>query len=263
MKHAIRNGVLISEEEATLPVTLRSMQYAYSVYEALKLKNGEFVHLKEHLYRLRESAKGIKITLKYSDDEISSWLYSLKEADGLFNETFRILLVGNENILFITHDATKSYPESYYLEGVDCTLYYGERFLPNYKTSNLLLSYLALEDANEKGAFEALLVNRHDYVTEGTRSNFYALKGNKLYTAADKDVLLGVTRIGVMEAAKEMGVEVVYEPVYVKDIYSYDSLFISSTSMKAMPVRSIDGKSVSRSMNTMVLRFSDYVGEWE
>ena len=66
-----------------------------------------------------------------------------------------------------------------------------------------------------------------------------------------------------MEAAKEMGIQVVYEPIYVKDVYSFDSLFISSTSMKAMSVRSINGKSVSRSMNTMVLRFSDYVGQWE
>ena len=60
-----------------------------------------------------------------------------------------------------------------------------------------------------------------------------------------------------------MNVEVVYEPVYVKDVYDYDSLFISSTSMKAMPIRSINGVSVSRRMNTMVLRFSDYVGKWE
>lgn len=263
MKHAIRDGVLIAEEEASLPVTLPSMQYAYSVYEALKLKNGEFVHLDEHLYRLRESARGIRIDLRYTDMEISSWLDLLKEADSLVNETFRILLVGNENILFITHDKTRSYPDSYYMEGVDCTLYEGERFLPNYKTSNLLLSYLALEDAEEKGAFEALLVNRHGYITEGTRSNFYALKGNRLYTAPDRDVLLGVTRIGVMEAARVMNVEVVYEPVYVKDVYDYDSLFISSTSMKAMPIRSINGVSVSRRMNTMVLRFSDYVGRWE
>ena len=83
MKHAIRDGVLIAEEEASLPVTLRSMQYAYSVYEALKLKNGEFVHLDEHLYRLRESARGIRIDLRYTDMEISSWLDLLKEADSV------------------------------------------------------------------------------------------------------------------------------------------------------------------------------------
>ena len=71
MRHAIRCGCLIEEKDALLPVTDRSVQYAYSVYEALKLKNGEFVHLKEHLFRLRESAKGIKIDLKYSDEEIS------------------------------------------------------------------------------------------------------------------------------------------------------------------------------------------------
>ncbi len=263
MRSAIKNGILINEEDATLPVTSRSMQYAYSVYEALKLKNGEFVHLEEHYERLKESARGINIELKYSFDDIKRYLNMLKEKDGLYNETFRILLVGKENSLFITHNETKSYPDSYYSEGVDVTTYHGERFLPNYKTSNLLLSYLALEDAENKGAFEALLINRDGYVTEGTRSNFYALKGNKLYTAPDKDVLLGVTRIGVIEAAKSMNLEIAYDAIKAEDLFSFDSLFISSTSMKAMPIRSVDGMPVKRVMNTMVLRFSDYVGKWE
>ncbi len=263
MRHAIRNGELINEEDAALPLTLRAVQYAYSVYESLKLKDGKFVRLSEHLVRLRESAKGIGMSIRYTDGEISEYLEKLKEADKLTSETFRILLVGNENLLFITHEETRSYPESYYLEGIDCTLYPGERFLPNYKTSNLLLSYLALEDANRKGAFEALLVNTSGCVTEGTRSNFYALKGNKLYTAPDDAVLLGVTRIGVMEAAQSMGLDVVYEAIRKEDLFSYDSLFISSTSMKAMSVRSIDGRAVMRKQNTMVLRFSEYIGLWE
>lgn len=264
MRKAIRNGILINEDQAVLPVTLRSVQYAYSCYEALKLKNGEFVHLEEHLRRLDESLRGIGIRKSFTDDDIRSWLEMLEQADGLFNETFRILVVGEDpNIVFITHQETRIYPCEYYDEGVGCTTYYGERFLPNYKTSNLLLSYLALEDAEKKGCFESLFVNRHGYITEGTRSNFYALKGNVIYTAPDEDVLLGVTRIGVSECAGKLGLKVVHEPVYLKDIHSFDSLFISSTSMKAIPVKEIDGVPVARKGQDIVKELSVLVGEWE
>lgn len=264
MRKAIRNGILINEDQAVLPVTLRSVQYAYSCYEALKLKNGEFVHLEEHLRRLDESLRGIGIKKSFTDSEIRLWLGMLKDADGLFNETFRILVVGEDpNLVFITHQETRIYPPSYYDEGVGCTTYQGERFLPNYKTSNLLLSYLALEDAERKGCFEALFVNRHGYITEGTRSNFYALRGDVVYTAPDDDVLLGVTRIGVAECAVRLGLKIVYEPIYVKDMYSYDSLFISSTSMKAIPVREVDGRPVPRKAQDVIKELSLLVGEWE
>ena len=263
MRHAIRNGILIKEEEATLPVTLRSVQYAYSVYEALKLKNGEFVHLKEHLERLRESARGIKIELRYQDSEIELWLNMLKDADGLMNETFRLLLVGKENIFFITHSQTRSYPDSYYSEGIDCILYEGERFLPNYKTSNLLLSYLALDEAESKGSFEALLVNRHGYVTEGTRSNFYGISGSRLYTAPDDLVLSGITRISVIRAAEELGFEIVYTPPTATNLHMFDSLFISSTSMGALPVATVNGNPVKKDKWDSVHSICALERKWE
>ena len=263
MRSAIKNGILINEEDATLPVTSRSMQYAYSVYEALKLKNGEFVHLEEHYERLKESARGINIELKYSFDDIKRYLNMLKEKDGLYNETFRILLVGKENGLFITHNETKSYPDSYYSEGVDVTTYHGERFLPNYKTSNLLLSYLALEDAENKGAFEALLINRDGYVTEGTRSNFYGISGSRLYTAPDDLVLSGITRISVIRAAEELGFEIVYTPPTATNLHMFDSLFISSTSMGALPVATVNGNPVKKDKWDSVHSICALERKWE
>ena len=60
-----------------------------------------------------------------------------------------------------------------------------------------------------------------------------------------------------------MDLEIVYDAIKAEDLFSFDSLFISSTSMKALPIKSINGKSVKRVMNTMVLRFKDYVASWE
>ena len=49
MRKAIKNGVVIPESEAVIPVTDRGLQYSYSVYEYLRIKNGVFVHLDEHM----------------------------------------------------------------------------------------------------------------------------------------------------------------------------------------------------------------------
>lgn len=264
MRKAIRNGMLVDETEASLPVTDRAVQYSYSVYESLKMKNGEFVHLPEHMERLCESMEGVKMKSRYTPADIEKALRLLSSAEGLTDETFRVLVVGGDpGYFFITHAPTRVYPEEYYSEGIRVTTFEGERYLPNFKTSNLLVSYLALTNAEEKGCFEALLVNRKGYVTEGTRSNFYGIKGNVIYTADDDDVLHGVTRIGLVESAKKLGMDVVYEPIRPESFLEYDSLFITSTSMKAIPIREIDGRPVRKDAHGKVLALSRLIGEWE
>lgn len=264
MRKAIRNGIIINESEASLPLSLKSVQYSYSVYESVKLKNGQFVHLAEHLKRLRLSSIGVGMNLLYTDSEITSWLFELKAEESLFNETFRILVLGEDPAwVYITHRENFVYPESYYTEGVAVTTYRGERFLPQLKTSNLLLSYMALKDAEKKNAFEALLVDEKGFITEGTRSNFYAIKNNRVYTAADEKVLSGVTRTGVMKALSDMGIPLVFESVRLDDLSSYSSLFITATSMRAIPVKSVDGVKVRTEDIKTVQKLSELLGEWE
>lgn len=259
VKHAICNGKVIFEAEAVLPITAREVQCNFSVYEALRVLSGHAVHLDDHYKRLCSSARDIGLTLGVGLDELKDSLAALIEADSLTDATIRILAVGGKvNTLFITWNPLLTYPDSYYTEGVAVTTYSGERFLPTCKTSNLLLSYLALENAKSQGAFEALLVNRYHQVLEGTRSNFYALKGNVLQTAPDDQVLSGVTRISVEKAAEELGLTIVFSSPDVAELSSYDALFLSSTSMAAMPISSVDG--VSRHDDfSLVLKIKDYV----
>ena len=263
-KSAIKNGIVVKESEAVLPVTYREMQYSFSVYEALRVLGGHIVHLDDHLKRLAFSCAAINLTHPFSDKMIKDSLESLIEADGIGDVSVRILIVGGPDPkLFITYTELLSYPESYYSDGIDCTLYRGERFLPEAKTSNLLMQYIALEEAKRKGAFEALLVNRKGEVLEGTRSNFYALSGSKLYTAGDESVLSGVTRISVLKAAEELGLEVIYTPPLASSLSSYDSLFISSTSMAALPVRKVDGIDMDRKQWPIIRKIKDMVRAWE
>ena len=98
------------------------------------------------------------------------------------------------------------------------------------------------EDASRQGAFEALLVDDEGLIREGSRSNFYIIKGNVLTTAPDDTVLDGVTRISVLRAARELGYSIEYRRPEIGEIFSADSSFISSTSMGAMPIKAVDGE---------------------
>lgn len=242
-KSAIKNGEIIDEKDAVLPITLREVQCNYSVYEALRVLHGKVVHLPEHEKRLRESAAMLKMNIPNLDLEI--WINRLIEHDKLDDVTMRILVVGGKEVqVFITYQNLLTYPDSYYNEGIAVTTYHGERFLPTCKTSNLLLSYLALEDAKSKGGFEALLVDRNDRVLEGTRSNFYLVKDKVVYTAGDEDVLSGVTRISVLKAFEELNYRIIKQAPKLSDLFSGGTLFISSTSMAAMPISTLDQKKI-------------------
>ena len=242
-KSAIKNGFIIDEKDAVLPITLREVQCNYSVYEALRVLHGKVVRLADHEKRLRESAAMLKMNIPNLD--LERWINKLIEHDKLDDVTMRILVVGGKEVqVFITYQDLLTYPDSYYNEGIAVTTYHGERFLPTCKTSNLLLSYLALEDAKSKGGFEALLVDRNNRVLEGTRSNFYLVKGNCVYTAGDEDVLSGVTRISVLKAFKELNYKIIMEAPNFSDLFCGGTLFISSTSMAAMPISTLNQKKI-------------------
>lgn len=242
-EHAIRNGKVILEEEACLPITQREVQFGFSTYESLRVVEAHPVHLEDHLIRLENSCKGIGLAHSFTHEELTSWVHELIRVDLLEEASVRILLVGGkEPLCFITASPLLTYPESYYTQGVGAITYEGERLMPSCKTGNLLLNYMALEKAKGCGGFEALLVDRNGQVLEGTRSNFFAFRDGRLYTAKDDEVLLGITRTRILQAAKSLGIEVVYEAPLVKDLHDgfYDELFISATSMAAMPLATLD-----------------------
>ena len=244
-EHAVRNGEIIREEDACLKVTSREVQFGFSTYEALRVVKAHPVHLEDHLLRLENSCEGIHLVHGFTETQLKKWVYDLIEVDALQEASVRILIVGGDQPLcFITASPLLSYPDTFYTHGVGAITYIGERLMPSCKTGNLLLNYMALEASRAMGGFEALLVNREKEVLEGTRSNFFAFRDGRLYTAPNEKVLLGVTRDRILKAAGRLEYEIVYVAPLVQDLEAgcYDELFISSTSMGAMPLKRLDGR---------------------
>ena len=111
-RSAIRNGRVIPEREAVVPVTLRAVQYSFSIYEALRVLHGQVVHLEDHLNRLRASAAAIGLVHPFTDKLIGDSIAALIKADSISDATMRILVVGgDEPLFFITYQDLLSYPD--------------------------------------------------------------------------------------------------------------------------------------------------------
>ncbi len=263
--HAIHNGQVILAKDAVVPVTLREVQFGFSTYEALRVVKGHAVHLDDHLIRLENSCRGIKLSHPFTKEQITTWVYNLIDVDAIEQASLRIQLYGGKDPqLFVLASSLLSYPDEYYTQGVGAITFAGERLYPSCKTGNLLLNYMALEQARSLGCFEALLVDRHHKVLEGTRSNFFAFKGKELYTASDEQVLLGITRDRVLKAAVRLGFQIVFDAPDVHEVAEgvFDEAFISSTSMAAMPLSRIDSRNFSGSYEK-TLAIMRLVRSWE
>ena len=105
----------------------------------------------------------------------------------------------------------------------------------------MLESYLAYRKAKELGAYDALLINHDSFINEGTRTNFFCIKNKAVYTPFEKDILLGVMRKAMLKVALENKYSIVEKNIKLDDIKSFDGAFVTSTSSKIMPIKSING----------------------
>ncbi|MFO7849632.1 MAG: aminotransferase class IV [Spirochaetia bacterium] len=247
MKHAVRNGNLIREEQAVLPVTKREVFFNFSVYESLKVGRGTPLFAEEHIERFFESARILGLSHPFSAEELGESIKALVRVDSIKEGTVKLMLVGGEEPLYLVYSSPlEKYSRELYSNGIKVITYPGERILPRAKSNCLLLNYIAGREAARNGALEALLVDPRGMVTEGTRSNLFAVTPGGVLVTPGEDVLYGVTRRHIIESARLNGIGIRFEKVNIREISAgtYSELFISSTSMGAMPVDAVDGEPV-------------------
>lgn len=249
MNKVIFNGNLVVKSEATVSIADKGYFFGFSVYSSIKVVQGKVFFPDYHVDRLFESAEVIDLNHNFTKDQVMTWLNLLIKENNLSNALLRMVLIGdvdaNENAkLFIfSVGGLTFYPNKLYKNGAKVITYIGERRFPKAKTTDLLLSFVAFREAKKANALDALLIDMHGNIREGTRTNFYAIKANELIVPPAEKVLEGVTKKIVLDIAKDDFV-IKEQDISLKDIATYDEFFITSTSMNVMPIRLIDNYEV-------------------
>ena len=149
------------------------------IYEVLRIVDGKPAFLNEHLARMQRSFKLINEEFPYKKEEIEELIIQVIQENDNSNGNIKVtynIRNGNLKIYYIMH----SYPpEKYYESGVKVILYYGERENPNLKIVSTEFRAKIAENLKEANAVEALLVDKNGFITEGSKSNFFAIKEEK------------------------------------------------------------------------------------
>lgn len=244
MSEAILNYFIYNNEEHKVP-EFENLYFENkpSIYEVIRIIDGIPVFLEEHYDRLINSAKILNYKLKLSFDDVKKNINKMVKLNDISNFNIKIVVnaleSGNPNEYYFF--VNSQYPsEDHYKKGVETFLYTAERHNPNAKVINQNLRDDINKLLKEKNCYEALLVNNKGEITEGSRSNLFFVKGNKVYTAPAEDVLLGITRQRILTLCNKNNIDTLETPILADELNSYDAAFISGTSPKVLPISKID-----------------------
>ncbi|MGD9850929.1 MAG: aminotransferase class IV [Nitrospirales bacterium] len=251
------NGNYVPEKEATISVFDHGFLYGDGVYETLRIYQGRPFLLDRHLVRLRHSCELIGLGSPLRDEEWRPILAGMLHRNQLFDAGFRLTIsrgAGEMGIdpglcpfptVVVMAKVLSSYSRELREQGVRLELVSVRRNplaaqSPQIKSLSFLNNILAKQEAAQAGAFDALMLNMDQHVTECTTSNIFFVKQGTLCTpSAECGILKGITREVIMELARDLGLSVEEGHYGVDALLQADECFITNTGMEVMPVSQI------------------------
>ena len=240
--------------DANLSPFDRGFLFADGVYESIRTYNKKLFRYKDHLERLRRSLKEIKIDFR-EIDSLENIIYDLIKKNSIESEALIYLQVTRGSAVTRTHSfpkekisptlfiSVKEFKEDIKEQekGVKVILQEDIRWLRcDIKSTSLLPVVLASQKATEENAVEAILV-RDGLITEGTHTNFFAVKDEIVFTAPKSRLILeGITRKVVLEFCEKFKVDFREEFINKDELKNYTEFFITSTTKEITPVTTID-----------------------
>jgi branched-chain amino acid aminotransferase len=237
-KKFILNGELLSAD-----LFDNSLVYeGDSIYEVIRMIKSSPVFFKDHMDRLAISVRLQGKEMPVDLASLRKAIITLTRSDRQDETNLKIVFNYNNGLKnFLVYFIEPIYPSAeQYRNGVKGILFQAERKDPESKVINHKLRSAIYYRLILEGAYEALLVNEKNMITEGSRSNIFFLKGETLVTAPDQLILNGITRKHILEICSQNKLKVELSCVSIYDISEYDSVFMTGTSPIVLPFHSID-----------------------
>jgi len=256
------NGTLYEKDDAKVSVYDHGLLYGDGVFEGMRSYGGKVFRLKQHLERLWNSARAIRLeipmTLESLADAVNQTLATNKIEDGYV----RLIVTrgagtlgldpnktSNPQVIIITDHITL-YPDEYYENGLEIITVSTIRnhpaaLSPRIKSLNYLNNILAKMEGLQAGCVEALMLNHKGEVAECTGDNLFLVRNDQLYTPPiDAGILEGITRDVVMELARADGRHVQEIPLSRHDIFIADECFLTGSAAEVVPVVKVDSRKI-------------------
>jgi branched-chain amino acid aminotransferase len=259
--YAYVNGRYLRKEDASISIYDHGFLYGDGVYEAIRAYDGIVFKLREHIDRLYESAKSIKIEMPLAKDELGRIVVEVLKKNQLRNGYVRIVVsrgygkmgVDPRNcpkptLVVMAEPREPLFGEK--VKGISAIISSLRRtpswaLDPRIKTLNYLNNILAKIEAIDAGAEEAIMLNEQGYVAETSTENIFVVKNGVIATPHPSlGVLRGITRDVVIKLARELGYPIEERSITVHELFTADEVLVTGTAAEVVPIIKISGRIV-------------------
>lgn len=242
MSECFGNSFILNGELQPTELFDNSMVYeGDSIYEVIRMVKGLPVFFNDHIKRLETSAGLQEKRMLAGSDALRRDILAMAKSEKRKEINIKIVFnyYKSENYLVYLIESIYPSPEEY-KKGVKGALFFAERKDPESKVIDRRLRSEIYSKLLREGAYEVLLVNKNNCITEGSRSNIFFIQDEKLITAPDEYVLSGITRKHILGICRETGIDVKFTCIKPDEISEYRSVFITGTSPGVLPFYCID-----------------------
>ena len=256
-----KNGSFQKWDDTNVHILSHTLHYGTGVFEGVRaydtLNGPAIFRLKEHTNRLFDAAKKINIEIPFELEEIIHAQCETLNKNQLNAGYIRpIIYLGNEGLglrakelsvnvaiaawewpSYMDPEAKKkgiSIAKSSYVQ-YENPLHSGNKIIGTYFQNTM-----ALHEAIDKGADEALMMDANGFISEGSGENIFIVKDLKLMTPTKDHCLNGITRQSVIQIAKDLNYDVIEKNLTFDDLISADEAFFTGTAVEITPISKVD-----------------------
>ena len=261
LKYIWKNGSYEKWEDSSVHILSHTVHYGTGVFEGVRAYETDagaaIFRLNDHTERLFDAASKIGIKIPYSIEELNQVQKDIFLKNNLLEGYLRpIVFLGSESLGLRARDLSvnvavaawewPSYmsPESKKngiaiikssYEQYSNPLHSGYKIIGTYINSTM-----ALHEAIEKGADEALLLDKNGFISEGSGENIFLVNEKTISTPKTDHCLNGITRQSVIQIAKDFGFDVIERDISYDELIASDEVFFSGTAVEITPISKID-----------------------
>lgn len=266
-KYVWMDGELVDFEKATVHILNPAMHYGAAVFEGIRAYNTEkgpaVFRLTEHADRLLDSARVFGMReFAFTVEDIVKAAKDTVRANGFTDCYIRPLLYLKGGAWNLNVDAGKPalaiavWQWSNYLgeealaKGIRANISSFTRHHPNVMMTkakiagNYVNSFLAKTESERLGFQEAIMLDPQGYIAECTGENLFVVRRGKLITPSTAPVLEGITRHTIHTIAKDLGYDVLEQPISRDQLYIADEVFVCGTAAECIGLSEIDFRTV-------------------
>ncbi|HPE24341.1 D-amino acid aminotransferase [Albidovulum sp.] len=254
------NGRIVPKRDAVVSVYDSGFMLGDGVWEGIRLYDGRWAFLDEHLDRLFEAARAVDLDIGLDRDGVRQALLATQAANGMHTDAHARLMVtrgvksrpfqhpslsrsGPTMVIIMEHSRPKlprpirlaTVP---HMRGLPMTQ---DPKLNSHSKLNCILACIAAEKA---GADEALMLDVHGFVNTTNACNFFIVRKGEVWTSTGDYCMNGITRQKVIDVCRRNAIPVFEKNFSLVETYSADEAFLTGTFGAQTPVSEIDGRAI-------------------